>query len=437
MIDPRLCERMKADWNARAGEDAHYYVAFGRRQQSEDEFFETAREMAVALERELRRLPPAPSPRVRRALEIGCGPGRLMRPLSRHFGEIHGVDVSDEMVRLARDRLRGIPHAHVHATSGADLAPFADDSFDFVYSYAVFQHIPSAEVVFAYLREARRVLKEGGILRCQMNGLPESAARYDTWSGVRISAEQAASFAREHDFQLLALEGAATQYMWLTLRKRAPGWEERARNEAWPEGVRIRRITNSHSSEPVAPPRGRFAAVSLWIENLPECADINHLEILIGARKAACTYIGPAEADRVRQVNALVPEGTETGLQPVELRRPGAACVAAAVLRVIPPPPPAPRLVAVTDGIDLLSEGRILSGSVKVTLEEIFDISQLRATIDGVAAPELDVFCTDPRVPRHEVNFRLPEPAKSGPCELKICLGRREVGRCVIEVASG
>ena len=42
--------------------------------------------------------------RALRALEIGCGPGRLMKPLSRNFGEIHGVDVSDEMVRLARER---------------------------------------------------------------------------------------------------------------------------------------------------------------------------------------------------------------------------------------------------------------------------------------------------------------------------------------------
>ena len=159
-----------------------------------------------------------------RALEIGCGPGRLMRPLSRHFGEIHGVDVSDEMIARARANLRGIPHAHPHHTSGADLAPFADESFDFVYSYAVFQHIPSRDVVMQYLREARRVLKPGGILRAQINGLDQTAARYDTWSGVRIPAEEVAAFARENDMQLLALEGARTQYMWTTMRKRAPGW---------------------------------------------------------------------------------------------------------------------------------------------------------------------------------------------------------------------
>ncbi len=435
MIDPEVCARMRADWNARAGEDANYYVAFGRRGQPEEEFFETAQEMAAALARELRRLPAAPSPRVRRALEIGCGPGRLMKPLSRHFGEIHGVDVSDEMIRLAKERLRGIPHAHVHVTSGADLAPFADESFDFVYSYAVFQHIPSAEVVFQYLREARRVLKIGGVLRCQINGLPETAARYDTWCGVRIPAAAVAGFARENDFQLLALEGASTQYMWATMRKHPEGWSARVSQTLWTPGMRIRRITNSHSSEPVAPPRGRFAAISLWVENLPAEADINHMEIRIGGRPAPCTYIGPAEPDGLQQVNALIPEGIGTGLQPVELGPAAASPWASTVIRIIPPPPPAPRVVWVRDGVDLLSEFRITSGSIKVAVEEVFEIGSLRATVDGLPVREWDFFCTDPRVPCHEVNFRLPESVTSGAHVLHLWLGRREIASTTIEVA--
>src|SRR5271165_6480653 len=102
---------MRADWNQRAGEDAYYYVAFGRRGQDDEEFFATAADVLRVLTHDLKRL------RARAAaLEIGCGPGRLMRPLSRHFSEIDGVDVSDEMVQLARERLRGVPHAHPHHT---------------------------------------------------------------------------------------------------------------------------------------------------------------------------------------------------------------------------------------------------------------------------------------------------------------------------------
>src|SRR5580698_7124275 len=109
---------MRAEWNERAREDAHYYVAFGRRGQDDGEFLDTAADVIRDLEGELKRLPagvpngaPAQS---RQALEIGCGPGRLMRPMSRHFGEIHGVDVSDEMIAQAKAKMRDIPWAYAH-----------------------------------------------------------------------------------------------------------------------------------------------------------------------------------------------------------------------------------------------------------------------------------------------------------------------------------
>src|SRR5580658_11040079 len=155
MDESEVSARMREDWNARAREDAGYYVAFGKRDQDDAGFFATATETINALEAELRRVPIAE--RVGwKALEIGCGPGRLMRPMSRHFVEIHGVDVSDEMIGLAREKLRDLPNAYPHLTSGASLAEFEDDSFEFVYSYAVFQHIPAREVIVSYLREIHR-----------------------------------------------------------------------------------------------------------------------------------------------------------------------------------------------------------------------------------------------------------------------------------------
>src|SRR4029453_830847 len=141
MSDTDLPQKMRHEWNQRALEDAYYYVAFGRKGQDDDEFFATADEVVRTLEAELKRFP-AGDRRARRALEIGCGPGRLMRPMSWNFGEIHGVDVSDEMIRLAKAKLINVPNAFPRATSGTDLAGYEDDSFDFVYSYAVFQHIP-------------------------------------------------------------------------------------------------------------------------------------------------------------------------------------------------------------------------------------------------------------------------------------------------------
>jgi SAM-dependent methyltransferase len=422
---------MQREWNDRAREDAHFYVAFGRRGQDDDEFFATAKEMVVSFEHELRRLPGG-NRRARRALEIGCGPGRLMKPMSRHFGEIHGVDVSDEMIARARINLSGVPHAHPHHTAGADLAAFADESFDFVYSYAVFQHIPSREVVMQYLREAHRVLKPGGILRVQINGLDESAARYDTWSGVRISASEVAQFAGEHNMQLLALEGARTQYMWATMRKRASG----AAVEGGDCRTRIRRITNAQSSEPVAPESGRFASITLWMDELPQEADLNSLQVHIGETLAPACYIGPREPDGLQQMNVILPPLARTGLLPVAVYWNDISLCEPRTLRVIPAAPAVPVVLSVTDGINMLSANRIVTGTVKVTIEEAGSIEEFAAWVHGRPVVEIETFCADPRPPRHEVNFRLPDNTPPGHCELSIKLGHRSLPPVGIDIVA-
>src|SRR6266436_5407830 len=132
--DPKVLEWMRADWNRRAREDAYYYVAFAHPDQSTEEFKSTAGLVVPMLEADLVRLPPG-DPQSRRALEVGCGPGRLMLPMSRHFGEIHGVDVSDEMVKVARELLSSVPNARAYVNDGAGLAMFQDGYFDYVYSY--------------------------------------------------------------------------------------------------------------------------------------------------------------------------------------------------------------------------------------------------------------------------------------------------------------
>jgi ubiquinone/menaquinone biosynthesis C-methylase UbiE len=426
---------MREDWNSRARKDAKYYVAFGRRAQNDDEFFDSGAEMVSSIEAELKRLPEFTNPHARRALEIGCGPGRLMRPLSRHFGEIHGVDVSDEMVRLARENLAGIPHAHVHHTPDSNLAAFADESFDLVYSYAVFQHIPKREVVFGYLKEARRVLKTGGIARLQFNGLPESAARYDTWSGVRVSAGDLAEFARSNEFQLLALEGLATQYLWLTIAKQPPGWYEKLRGSPAATAATIRRVTNAFSSEPLAPITGRFASISLWLEDLPLEAGILHLDLLVGGTRAFLTYIGPRERDGLQQVNAYLPAGLSTGLCPLELRWHGKPLTLPYHLRLIPPGPAVPRIESVSDGIDLLSGNKIVTGTIKVVLEEAAKPEEFRASLGGRSVEDYDIFCTDPRVPKHEINFDVPAGVTKGRNFLNASLGRRRFAALELEIA--
>lgn len=413
-----VSERMRDDWNLRAREDPHYYVAFGRRDQDEEGFLATAGDVLRSLETELKRFPKQANRRAWRALEIGCGPGRLMKPMSRNFGEIHGVDVSDEMIGLARERLRGIPHAHVHATNGASLAQFADESFDFVYSYAVFQHIPSRDVVLEYMRETRRVLKPGGIFRAQFNGLPHSEVP-DTWSGVVFSADDIRSFTRENNFQLLSLEGVDTQYMWTAWRRRV--FPPPTTHLPPPS---IRRITHAYSFEPVAPNRQRHAAISIWVENLPDDCDLNNLEVDIDRKPAEPFFIGWPIAEGIRQVNVWLPEGIRTGLLPVELRVNRVRLCAPGTVRVIPAGPQVPRIVSVSDGVNLVQKNASSSGILKVQIEEVGAPESLAAFIEDRPLERLEIKCIDPRAPRHEVNLRLPKGLAPGHYQLLLRLGR-------------
>jgi SAM-dependent methyltransferase len=418
---------MRTDWNQRAREDAHYYVAFGRRDQDDSEFLSTAADVIRDLQGELKRFPPEPTGSSRRALEIGCGPGRLMRPMSRHFGEIHGIDVSDEMIAQARQKLRDIPWAHAHHASGSDLAEFSSDHFDFVYSYAVFQHIPSAEVVFSYLRETIRVLKPGGFARLQINGLPKTARAYTTWEGVRIGADEVHRFTRDHAVRLLSLTGVDTQYMWTT-------WQKPPARERLPTGKpRIQHVVNAFSGEQAVPSSGRLACATLQIENLPEVCDLNSLEAFVDGAPGVACYVGPP-VNGLCQFNVFLPAGVRTGLVPVWVEWHGEKLCPDATIRVIPAGPAVPRLVSVGDGVNLLSTQRIESGILKATIEEVESIGNFAATVDGLPVREVETFRTDPLASLYEVNFRLPNGLNPGGHVLEMRLGARTLARMGIEV---
>jgi hypothetical protein len=342
--------------------------------------------------------------------------------MSRYFGEIHGIDVSDEMIAQARLKLRGIPHAHVHHAGGSDLAMFEAGAFDFVYSYAVFQHIPSAEVVFSYLRETVRVLKPGGVARLHINGLPKTSKSYTTWEGVRIAADEVHAFTREQGVRLLALTGVDTQYMWTTWQK--------------PPACRIRAISNAFSSEQAVPASGRMACAALSIENLPGDCDMNSLEVFVDGVPGTVCFIGPRVGNGLSQVNVFLPQGVRTGLLPLRMEWYGRCLCPDSYMRVIPPGPSVPRLTALSDAIDLLSPQRIESRLIKATIEEVDAIAGFRAEVDGMAVCNIETFRTDPMAERWEVNFQVPETTGPGGHMLDVWLGARLLTRTGIEVVS-
>jgi SAM-dependent methyltransferase len=408
--DRDVLATMRADWNQRAREDAYYYVGFAHPDQDTAVFQATASPIIPMLEAEFPRLPSAPA--FSKALEVGCGPGRLMLPLSRHFAEIHGVDVSDEMVARARDLLREAPNAHPHTGAGSDLTMFPDDSFDFVYSYAVFQHIPSKEVVLNYLREIQRVLKPRGVFRGQFHGAPQ-AENPDTWAGCFFTENELADFARDRGLQLLALSGEGSQYLWATFRK--------IDRPAAPDASQVKLLAvTAASGAPTVPQRGASAAVSLWISGLPDAADLNDLGVSFNvAPPLRPCYLSPVSENGGCQLNVILPKSIPSGPAKVVLHYRGKP-LSENSIEVTPGPAPAPRVVVITDAANRLAESRIECGMLKAILEDVGDPAEVSFEIDGRPAPASHRVCLNPVSDQYYYTVPLPPGTASGRRDLTI-----------------
>jgi SAM-dependent methyltransferase len=115
-------------------------------------------------------------------LEIGCGVGRLVLPLSRVFGRMNGIDISNGMVRRAQEsaRRRQITNAQFVAISEPSELPTAlpqeVGKVSFVYSLLVFQHIPDFQIIESYIAAIRQMLARDGAAYLQFDTRPETLA---------------------------------------------------------------------------------------------------------------------------------------------------------------------------------------------------------------------------------------------------------------------
>ncbi|HEX6200041.1 MAG TPA: class I SAM-dependent methyltransferase [Thermoanaerobaculia bacterium] len=128
-----------------------------------EEFFATGRAEVAALLESVGHLLPGRA----RALDFGCGPGRLTQALAERFERVDGVDVAPSMVELARRLDRSGERAVYHLNPAPDLALFADGAFDLAYSNITLQHVPP-RLAEGYLAELVRVLRPGGVLVFQL-----------------------------------------------------------------------------------------------------------------------------------------------------------------------------------------------------------------------------------------------------------------------------
>ncbi|MEY2568962.1 MAG: hypothetical protein QOE35_3491 [Actinomycetota bacterium] len=124
-----------------------------------DEFFMTGREEIGATLEYVATLGIAVG--ASRALDFGCGVGRMTQALAAHFELVDGVDIAPSMVAQARS-FDPPANCTFHVNQREDLSLFEDGAFAFVHSRLVLQHIPPS-LTKGYLREFVRVLAPGGV----------------------------------------------------------------------------------------------------------------------------------------------------------------------------------------------------------------------------------------------------------------------------------
>jgi len=96
-----------------------------------------------------------------RILDVGCATGKILKSLKRMLpnSSFYGCDISSKMLKIAKD--------NNYSSIQADITnlPFKDNSFDFVYTLEVLEHLPNGLIdVEKSIEELFRVATKKGII---------------------------------------------------------------------------------------------------------------------------------------------------------------------------------------------------------------------------------------------------------------------------------
>src|SRR4051812_7915544 len=161
---------MRRFWDERADENAFYFVdnRLDYRHPDAERFWAMGEE---ALDKILSLLGVRIEPGDR-VVEIGCGVGRLTRPLAARAADVRALDVSGRMLELAREHNGALGNVTWILGDGTTLHGVASESATVCVSHVVFQHIDDPQVTLGYIREIGRILEPSGWAAFQVSNDP-------------------------------------------------------------------------------------------------------------------------------------------------------------------------------------------------------------------------------------------------------------------------
>ncbi|MCK9599497.1 MAG: class I SAM-dependent methyltransferase [Sphaerochaeta sp.] len=146
-------------------------------------------------------------------LEIGCGIGRMTEFIAYDFKKVIGTDISKTMIEKGRERLSELDNVKLVETDGETI-PLEDCTVDVAFSYLVFQHFKTKQMVIKNFQETYRVLKPGGIFKARVR-IDKIKDMKPWWAGVDCNE----SYAVKCGFTLLKREEVKNYGLWLWLVK--------------------------------------------------------------------------------------------------------------------------------------------------------------------------------------------------------------------------
>lgn len=155
-----LLDKMRRDWDERARENPRHYIADGRTDWSEGDFYQSGEDT-------LRQL------------------------------------ILNDM------------------NNGMDLAVLGGVEFDFAFSMCVFHHIPDKSVIESYIHDVGRLLRPGALFKFEVQGfLGLETNRTDTWLGTPLSEPEMLAIADRCGFEARYRVGAGEERFWLWFFKK-------------------------------------------------------------------------------------------------------------------------------------------------------------------------------------------------------------------------
>ncbi len=165
-----IVKEMTTNWDQMAKEDPLWLICTDPDKKNNkwdiDEFFMTGKREISVIAKYLKEIKSEPD-YSGHALDFGCGVGRLSQALAEKFNLVTGIDISREMINRANTFNKYPDKCRYLLNDAVNLAVFNDNTFDFIYSSIVLQHVPRG-LISGYLTEFGRVIKPGGIILIQL-----------------------------------------------------------------------------------------------------------------------------------------------------------------------------------------------------------------------------------------------------------------------------